>query len=440
MNGFTVKQDKNGIWHWMGIASNNWLDKHFEWISAKAHQSFVDKIDSGEFSILIKESWLVDVPGKFGQMFKEIAERGTPDLWYWHLPVPIGYADLVAYDQRGYIVASGQQKEGDFYSGVFKSLSETDVLHGMSHGMPTTFVERDIENKRIIGEYLSTEFTALPNDEAANWGTAFSVAMKEAVMQVPKEKAERMTDIFGEDAVARFDTLLGELEIFADDSEIPRKEITDMKDKTTAEAQVEEAEVEETEAKETEVEETEAVEAEVEKTEEEEVVDASDVTESEEESSEVAGTGMEMDPSFKVPTDFKAFAEEIKEGLKEVMTDFQSAQNARFQELQKQVDSQRDELAKLREGEDERIAAKAAETPIASMAGWLATEVGSVIGKEAALIDGNKDRKLYNKTKATETTEAAEVPGVPPSIARMITRQRGRGGGMFRATGIENGQ
>jgi hypothetical protein len=149
---------------------------------------------------------------------------------------------------------------------------------------------------------------------------------------------------------------------------------------------------------------------------------------------------MEMDPSFKVPTDFKAFAEEIKEGLKEVMTDFQSAQNARFQELQKQVDSQRDELAKLREGEDERIAAKAAETPIASMAGWLATEVGSVIGKEAALIDGNKDRKLYNKTKATESTEAVEVPGVPPSIARMITRQRGRGGGMFRATGIENGQ
>ena len=44
-------------------------------------------------------------------------------------------------------------------------------------------------------------------------------------MQVPKEKVKYMTDVFGEEVVASFDALLGELEIFAEDSEIPRKEL-----------------------------------------------------------------------------------------------------------------------------------------------------------------------------------------------------------------------
>jgi hypothetical protein len=420
LNGFTVKQDKDGVWHWMGIVSNNWLDKQFEWISAKAHQSFVEKVDSGEYGDLVLNSWLAELPGKIGDMFKEIGERGTPDLWYWHIPVPIGYSELVAYDERGYLVASGRQKEGEFYSTVFKEIAESPIRHGMSHGMPNTFVEREKENERIIGDYLSTEFTALPDNEAANWGTAFSTAMKEAVMQIPENKKERMTQIFSEDTVAQFDTLLDELEVFADDSEIPRKEKTAMTDKTPADAQVEEEEIEE-------VEETEEVEST--ETDAEEAVDESDASESDKapEVSEVAEeTGMELDPSeFQVPTDFKAFAEEIKTGLKEIVVELQANQDARFAELQKQLDEQKAEFAKLKEGEDERIAAKAAETPIASMSGWLATQVGSVIGKDGARIDYNSERELYNKSKQDEV--ASPVPGVPATIGAMIQRQQGRG-------------
>lgn len=416
MNGFTVKEI-DGVWHWMGIVSNNWLDKQFEWISAKAHRRFVDLIESGEYGQIILKSWLANVPGKFGQMFKEIAERGTPDLWYWHIPVPIGFADMVDFDERGYLIASGRQKEGEFYSSVFKAISESPVLHGMSHGMPMDFIGRE-QNERVIGEYISTEFTALPDEEAANWGTSFTTAMKEAIMRIPERKANRMKEIFGEDTVARFDALLDELEVFAEDSEIPRKEKQVM-DETTAEAQVEEVE-------EVEAEEVETTEAE---TEEEAAVESEADESEDEETEEVDSTGMSMDPDFTVPTDFKAFAEEMVNGLKEVMTEFQASQDTRFQEMQKQLDEQRAELAKLKEGENERIAQKAAETPIASMAGWLATEVGSVIGKEDARIHGNKERELYNKTKASDEAddEVKDIPGVPPSIAKMITRQRGRG-------------
>ena len=90
VTGFSVKQ-VDGVWNWIGIVSNNWLDKHYEWISAEALKSFVELIDSGDYGQIVLKSWLVDLPGVLGETFKEIGERGTPDLWYWHLPIPIGY-------------------------------------------------------------------------------------------------------------------------------------------------------------------------------------------------------------------------------------------------------------------------------------------------------------------------------------------------------------
>ena len=248
-------------------------------------------------------------------------------------------------------------------------------------------------------------------------------------MQVPKRKKDRMAEIFGEETVERFDALLGELEVFADDSEIPRKE-NNMSDQTTEDAQVEEVEAEEVEA----------VEAEAEETETDEAAEATDVasdeeSESEEGEEEDGDAGMAMDPAtFKVPTDFKEFAEQLVTGLKEVVTDLQETQASQIQMLEAKLEKQQAEIAKLSDGEDDRIAAKAAETPIASMAGWLATEVGSVIGKEEARIHGNDDRKLYNKTKQDDPEP---VPGVPPSIGAMITRQRGRGhNGMVRISDV----
>jgi len=441
IRGFTVKQDKNGIWHWLGIVSNNWIDKHLEWVSAKAHKRFVEMIDSGEYGPMVLNSWLVDLPGKVGQMFKEIGKRGTPDLWYWHLPISIGYSYLVGYDDRGYLVAAGQQKEGEFYSSVFKAIAETDIDHGMSHGMPTSFLKLNADNERIIDEYLSTEFTALPFDQAANWGTAFSITMKEAIMNIPKHKSQRMTEVFGEETVERFDALLSELEIFAEDSEIPRKEMQAMSEQTTANSQVEETEVEEVETEEVETEEVETEETEVDESDAaDEAVDESEAETDSEEGEEEVDTGMAMDPvKFQVPTDFKQFAKEMAVAMKQVVTEIQEANNAQLAELQKQLDDQRAQIAKLKSNDEERIARKAAETPIASMAGWLATEVGSVIGKEKTRIHGNDDRALYNKTKVEEPEEV-RVPGVAPMISKMITRQQSNPRGMVRVRSAADGQ
>ena len=418
MNGFFVKQDSGGVWNWIGIVSNNWVDKQIQWISAKAHQEFVELIDSGKYGDMVLKSWLTDLPGTIGELFKGIAARGKPDLWYWHLPVPIGYTDTVAYDNRGYLIATGRQKEGELYSSIFKAISESDIDHGMSHGMPTNFLRHRKDNDRVIDAYLSTEFTSLPADAAANIGTSFGVALKEAIVHIPGEKKERMIKVFGEETVAQMDALLGELEVFAVDLDIPRKETDTMSD-TVTETVAEVEEVEEVETEETEV-----------VGEETENADESVASESGETEGEKESTGMAMDPAtFKVPTNMKEFADELMEGMKQVFTEFNAQQDIRFAAFQNQLDEQRAEVAQLKETDGKKMAQKAAETPIASMAGWLAAGIGSVVKDDsAATLNGNKERGLFNKSKEGESTdsELPPVPGVSPFIAQMMRRQQGR--------------
>ena len=101
----------------------------------------------------------------------------------------------------------------------------------------------------------------------------------------------------------------------------------------TVDAQLEE------EVLETETEEVEEVEeTEVEEESEEAVAESSDDAGSdEEEVEEQAETGMDMNPAeFKVPTDMKAFANEIALGMKEVFAEFEAKQTARFDQIQEQ--------------------------------------------------------------------------------------------------------
>jgi hypothetical protein len=414
MNGFFVKQI-DGVWHWAGIVTNNWLDKHSQIIMSKAHRRFVEMIDSGEYGEIIATSPLVDIPGKAGQLFKEIAQRGTPDLWYWHLPAPIGYATDVAFDERGYLVAMGKQHEGEVYSSVFEAISKSDTLHGMSHGMPDIMVQFEMGQPDTISGYISTEFTVLPDDEAANIGTTFGAFKKEVVMQIPQRKLERMTKDLGEETVAQIERLLDDLDGFAEEARIPRKETTmsDQTEATVNEVEVEEVETEEVETEETETDETEA--------EDQEVASASEEVES-----EVAETGVDMDPSdFEVPANFEQFAKEMTAGLEQAFADFAAAQEARFLQLQKQLDEQTAEIAQLKEADSARIAEKAADTPVASMSGWMAARLGSVIGTEGARLNGAEERGLYNKSKqGEEDTPAGVGVAAPPTIAGFINRQR----------------
>jgi len=422
LSGFFTRKDADGIWNWMGIVSNNWQDRHDEWITGEAHKEFVRLIDSGEYGQMILDSDFAEM-----SLFKEIGERGTPDLWYWHIPVPIGYATDVAYDERGYLIAVGKQKEGEFYSSLFESLSQTDILHGMSHGMPNVFLSRKDNDARQITGYIDTEFTVMPHDEVANFGTAWATRLKEAYMRVPKDKAERMTDVFGEEAVATFDALLGELEIFAEESKIPRKELV-MNDQETAVTEAVEVEEEVTAEAEVsaDVETTETTE-EVEVEGDEVVAETDESEESDEEVEEAeVEIGMGMSEEFRMPRDMASFAKELTDGLKEVFAQSQANTDAKFAELKEQLEKQRAEIAELKKNDESKIAEKAADTPVASMAGWLASQVGSVIGKEGARLKGNEERALYNKSTEDEAEEKPLVPGVPPSIAKMMQHQQGR--------------
>lgn len=415
MNGFFVKQ-VDGIWNWMGVVTNNWLDRHSEIITTKAHERLVELIDSGEYGKIILSSMLVDIPGKVGEMFKEIGQRGTPDLWYWHLPAPIGYATDVAFDKRGYLIAMGKQKEGEQYSRIFQAIANSQTLHGMSHGVPDIMIQREMGQPQHIDGYLPTELTVLPDDEAANIGTTFSTYKKERAMQIPQRKLERMAKDLGEEAVAQLDMLLSELDGFAEEANIPRKEIT-MTEQTDT---VVEEEVEEVDAQE---EETEETEAEIETVEDEEVA-----SESEEEATatrEDSGTGMDVDPSeFEVPVDMKSFADEMLKGLEKSFAALAATQAERFDQLQKQLDDQAAEIAQLKEAEGTRMAEKAAETPVASMSGWMAARLGSVIGTDGARLNGSEERGLYNRTKEHEQEQPDSSLPLPATIKGFVSRQQ----------------
>lgn len=411
--GFLVKQI-DGVWHWVGISTNNWLDRHGQIIMSKAHKRFVEMFDSGEYGRIILESPLVSLPGKIGSLFKDIAERGTPDLWYWHLPAPIGYVTDIAFDERGYLIAMGVQKEGEPYSSIFKAISDSDVLHGMSHAMPDIMIQFEMGKPDMIAGYISTEFTVLPDDAAANIGTAFSTFKKEAVMRIPEEKLSRMTKAIGEEAVAQIDGLLSELDEFANEANIPRKE-TNMSDQTEV---VDALEVEEVETEEVETEEAETAAT----TEDETVANASEEVEP-----DGTGTSQATDPAeFQVPETMRAFAEEMTAGLQKAFADFAAVQDARFGQLQKQLDAQTAEIAKLKEADESRVAEKAADTPVASMSGWMARRIGSVIGQEGARLNGSTERSLFNKTKEFESDAIpAAAAGAPATIQGFLSRQQG---------------
>lgn len=418
---FTVQKDVGGLWQWMGIVSNNWIDSHQEIITSKAHRRFVELVDSGEYGRMILDSWLSQI-----SLFKDIGERGKPDLWLWHIPVPIGYTEVVAFvepttkEGTGFLIATGRQKEGELYDTIFEGLSQSKPgENGMSHSVPEIFLERSKKHPQHIDGYICTEFTVLPAEEAANIGTGIGIT-KEGIMNIPSKKLAYIRQKFGDKAVERFGVLLEELEFFAIDSEIPRKENNMPTDTDGAEVEDEVVETEEVETEEVETEEVEETETD---TEDEAVAESSDETGDEEEQTE---TGMVLDPAgVSIPNDMPGFAQQIATAMKEVMTDFQAQQNARFDAIQGQLDEQRADIIKVKEGRVKELATKEADTPPSSMAAWMAADIGSVIGKEETRIHGNSDREFYNQTKQDEV-EVPAVPGVAPMVSKMIQGQRGK--------------
>lgn len=386
--GVTLLKDKTGIWSWLLVVSNNRLDREKEILTSDAHRYFVELIDSGKY--------------------KEMMGHDTPELWVWHIPVPIGDASFVHYDERGFLYAGGHGRKGKFYDKVFTALADKEKSEpgslAASHGMPNTYIARDPVNPAYINEYVSKEFTVLPRSEAANLGTWFpAVTLKERGMdEMPDHKRDWLIETFGEDTVNEFNQFIDTVARDADDAGIPKKELDNMADSTEELKGEDLEETEETseEATDTPVEETSAADDDVKQ-------------ESEEEEPEEEEDEEEKD--FVTKKEVVELIEEIGQTMKSV-NDAIASFSERFDRLEVEV-------KQLKETDEAKIADKAATTPRMSLAALFTNEVTSTVGKEATRLDYNKDRTLHQA--GPEETKGLEAGGLGiPTIDGLIKEQR----------------
>lgn len=383
----TLYKDNSGIWQWLLVVSNNRLDREKEILTSEGHKYFVELIDSGKY--------------------KEMMGHDAPELWVWHIPVPIGDADIVHYDDRGYLFAGGHGRKGEFYDRVFTALADKEKSEpgslAASHGMPDIYIARDPVNRAYINQYASKEFTVLPREEAANLGTWFpAVLLKESGMNgMPEHKRQWLEDTFGADTLNEFDQFLSTVALEADEAGIPKKEIDNMADSTE---ELKGEDLEETSETSEEV-----ADASVEDTSvAEEVKQDSEEEEPEEEEDE-------EEKQFVTKKEMVELITEIGNTMKEV-SEAVSGVNERFDRLEVEVKN-------LKKSDESKIAEKAATTPIASLAAMFKSNYSSTIGSDATRLDYNKDRQLHQA--GPEETKGDEAGGLGiTTIDGFIKEQR----------------
>jgi len=403
-SNITFFKDTDGQWAWLLVVSNNRLDREKDILTSNGHRYFVEAIDSGKY--------------------KELIGHDMPELWIWHVNVPVGDAAIVHYDERGYLFAGGHGRKGKFYDKVFSALAAKEKADpgslGASHGMPYQFIARDPVNQAYINEYLSKEFTILPKEEAANLGTWFpAVIKKESGMDImPDHKRQWFIDTFGENTFNEFNQFLDTVAREADDAGIPKKELNSMTDSTeelkgkALEEAIEEVASDDT--ADTPVESVEVVEEEVKQEDSEE-----EMPEEEEEEEKEFITRQEMESLVK---DMAVAIKDVSDHLGAIT---------------EQLTQLGAEVKELKESDEIKIAEKAASTPQASLSALFASYATSAIGSDAAEVSYHKERKLHQ----AGPEEAEDGPGSTgiPIVDGFIKDQRSGNRG-FVFPGQPNGQ
>lgn len=147
-DSFTLyKELDSGVLRWFGIPTNIYKDDDNppDIIKESAHLDFIERVETGKTSY--------------------------PELWVWHLKKAVGSTDFIGYDERGFVMASGEIFP-EFEELVVNLVTNTPDI-GMSHGMPITTVAKDSSGK--IATYDSAEYTLLPRSNAANKFTKYGV-------------------------------------------------------------------------------------------------------------------------------------------------------------------------------------------------------------------------------------------------------------------------
>jgi hypothetical protein len=161
------KDTETGRTRWITAYSNNFLDDDNprEIISEISHLSFDKALYDGAAPM--------------------------PELWFWHVPEwKFGETDWHAYDDNGFIVASGTIDEGmEQFAKEVNAIPDLLVSHGM---LPST-IERDPQQRNVIIRHETREISPLPGGRAANKLTGWAV-IKESTeddMAIPKDKREK---------------------------------------------------------------------------------------------------------------------------------------------------------------------------------------------------------------------------------------------------------
>jgi hypothetical protein len=383
---FTIwKDEATGKYQWLGVYSNKFRDDDSpiaEILAEDAHLRFIERVEKGELAY--------------------------PDLYVWHIPSPIGKANLLAYDDAGFSIASGEIEED--FAIAFQNTSE-DLA--MSHGMPSSEVRRDKSDPTVITDYVSTEISVLPRWAAANKMTDFYVLNEEEVKMaiIPNDKRQQVADLLGEDLTDQLEVSLASRSDKAIVDGVEFKE----EDQPTEEA-AEETETEGTEMK------TEAVEEEKVDTAEEQVAEAEDEADESESVEETEESVEEVEEPVSEPEVDAAVEEaaneepvlrksEVAEALAFVV-EAMTAQNKQLAESILALSERVDALSE--NGIDEKsteaqLAELAASTPEASLQAMLAERLasaGSVIGNPATYVHGNSALAKEGPEQAPE--EAVE--------------------------------
>lgn len=327
---------EEGSYRWLAVYSNKWRDSDNppEILAEAAHKEFVNAVDEGDWTY--------------------------PEVWLWHVGgTRFGVANIVAYDDSGFALASGTVDKGR--EDVAEALSKMDNL-ATSHGMPAKEIQRDGTDPSIITRYRTMEISPLPFEAAANrHGTGFQILQVKEVdeMALPTKKRSFLEETLGTEGVAALEQML------QGKAEELEKQGVEFKEETVDES-VEEAEVPQAEEI------------------SEEVQEPEEITEPK----EAELTYVTADELVQA---FEQYIKPIVDQMSGMAAGIET-QNETIKELQAALkDLQKDDETKLKAALD--------ETPAAS----LFARIGSVIGSDETYVDG---RTSLAKSGPEQTKDA----------------------------------
>jgi len=217
----SIVKDKSGKWLWFARYSNKYLDDDYpqEIISEQSHLNFVKEVREGR--------------------------EDYPELWLHHIKgTTWGKATWVGYDS-GFALAAGYIYPE--YEDIAISLSkQTNIL--LSHGMSPESIIRDPDNPNIILQHATKEISPLPAHRAANKLTGFIVLEEEDNMSekgLSREDRETLVNMgIAEASIEKLDNATSKIAEVAENSDLPRKEVSEP-DVAQEQTQVEQEAVEE---------------------------------------------------------------------------------------------------------------------------------------------------------------------------------------------------